>query len=1065
MAIGTNNAEALQATLVDPEIIALSGNDTALGSTGDDNINGNQGDDLIFGSTGNDSLRGGQGNDQIFGEDGEDTVWGDKGNDNLSGGNGNDQIFGGEGNDQVFGNAGADFINGNQGNDTLRGGEDNDTVRGGQGNDSIFGDKGNDSLYGDKGADTLVGGAGSDCFVIGNGTGGPNLADADLISDYTDGTDRIALLDGLTFADLTIANGTGAFATDTTIRVTATGEWLARIAGVNAASITASDFKGDTPAPPAPTPPPPPAPSPVAPPPPPPAAQNIGGPPPDLAVIPAVPPPAPPAPPPPPPPPVASIAAGTTPTEAGPTNGTFTVTLDTAPTADVAIGYSFNGSTATGGGVDYSDPGDGSITIAAGQTTGTITTNIVDDSLVDPDETIIATLSPGSGYTVGSTNTATLTIADNDPSTISIVQGVTPQEDDPTTTASDPVNGTFVLTRVGSPAQISQALTVNYTIGGTATAGTDFNDLGNESVTFNPGDAEAIIQIRPINDSDTDPGETVTATITAPTGYSIDGAAAQTLTILDDDVPSVSINAAPGNAREWDATLAPPAPVNGTFNLIRTGANTSALTVPISIGGTASTTDGTDYTITDGNGNNLAGATEITIPANVSSVPITVTPVRDADITETGNETVDITIQAATATPVNYFVQGSPTASLTIEDEALTVAIAAGTTTPTEAGSTAGTFTLTRTGSPTNELRGVAYTVGGTATNGTDYAALLGTVDFAAGSATATITVTPTGDDGFVDPNETVDITLDSPPVAGFTALAGSNNASLTILDAQPFVQVNITAGAGATEANTAAGSGGTFTLTRAGDTTNAVNVTYDITGTATEGAANDYTLNSLAANPAGTTVTNTGATIPAGASSITIEVIPVDDGVGEGAENVTLNVTDNAQTYAIGISSATIQIADNDGTPGPDVLTGTGILAGGDGDDNITATAAGATLIGGLGNDTLTGGAGNDQFRFNATNEGQDTINNFNAAGTDTIQVASGSFGGLAPTSNPAPTTQFISGAGTVAANGAGAPQFIYDTTSGQLRYDADGVAGGEILLATLAGAPALGNANIVYV
>ena len=62
-----------------------------------------------------------------------------------------------------------------------------------------------------------------------------------------------------------------------------------------------------------------------------------------------------------------------------------------------------------------------------------------------------------------------------------------------------------------------------------------------------------------------------------------------------------------------------------------------------------------------------------------------------------------------------------------------------------EEGLDPGTFTVTRTGSTAADLV-VHYTVGGTATNGTDYTLLTGTVTILAGANTATITVTPVDD-------------------------------------------------------------------------------------------------------------------------------------------------------------------------------------------------------------------------------------------------------------------------------------------------------------------------------
>ena len=76
----------------------------------------------------------------------------------------------------------------------------------------------------------------------------------------------------------------------------------------------------------------------------------------------------------------------------------ITVTLSEASNNTVSIDYALTG-TATGSGTDYT-LANGTLTIAAGQTSGTITiTDIVDDSLVESHETVTVTLSnPTNGF-------------------------------------------------------------------------------------------------------------------------------------------------------------------------------------------------------------------------------------------------------------------------------------------------------------------------------------------------------------------------------------------------------------------------------------------------------------------------------------------------------------------------------------------------------------------------------------------------------------------------------------------------------------------------------------------
>ncbi|MGB3514002.1 MAG: DUF192 domain-containing protein [Microcoleaceae cyanobacterium] len=144
-----------------------------------------------------------------------------------------DIVKGFGGNDQIFGNQGSDVLQGNQGDDIIFGGQDGDTIFGGQGNDSIYGDFGPDWLIGDLGRDTMSGGVGDDLFAIGrrgdlSSTGGVSLADADVITDFGNGRDRIILTGGLQFSELNILASEG----NTIIQDRLTGEYLAILPGV-----------------------------------------------------------------------------------------------------------------------------------------------------------------------------------------------------------------------------------------------------------------------------------------------------------------------------------------------------------------------------------------------------------------------------------------------------------------------------------------------------------------------------------------------------------------------------------------------------------------------------------------------------------------------------------------------------------------------------------------------------------------------------------------------------------------------------------------------------------------
>src|SRR5207344_3528749 len=125
-------------------------------------------------------------------------------------------------------------------------------------------------------------------------------------------------------------------------------------------------------------------------------------------------------------------------------------------------------STATGGGVDYTTLS-GTVTIAAGASSADIdVTGIVDDAIVEANETVIVKLgsvtSGDADITINAAaDTATVTIADNDSALVSIAQTTDANE-----TGSVPGKFTVSLSKVSST-----ATDVSYTVqvASTATGG------------------------------------------------------------------------------------------------------------------------------------------------------------------------------------------------------------------------------------------------------------------------------------------------------------------------------------------------------------------------------------------------------------------------------------------------------------------------------------------------------------------------------------------------------------------------------------------------------------------
>ena len=106
------------------------------------------------------------------------------------------------------------------------------------------------------------------------------------------------------------------------------------------------------------------------------------------------------------------------------------------------------------------------------------------------------------------------------------------------TNAAEPsAPGQFNITR--SPAMLG-AITVNYSISGTASNGVDYVALSG-TATIASGQTNVLIAIMPINDTNAEPTETIKLTIAPGTGYVTLTPTSATMNLLDDDLGTGSV--------------------------------------------------------------------------------------------------------------------------------------------------------------------------------------------------------------------------------------------------------------------------------------------------------------------------------------------------------------------------------------------------------------------------------------------------------------------------------------------------------------------------------------------
>ena len=229
----------------------------------------------------------------------------------------------------------------------------------------------------------------------------------------------------------------------------------------------------------------------------------------------------------------------------GTAQATFTVTLSKASTTPVTIGYATANGTATAGS-DYTAT-TGTLSFAPGVISQQISVPVRSDTVVEPSETFTVTLSNPSGATI-TTATATATITD------STAAGTAPTVSIADASVIEGNSGTSTLAFTATLSKASAtAVTVNYaTSNGTATAGQDYT-AGSGTITFAPGVISQTVNVAVTGDTTVEPTETLTVTLSTPSGATIARAVA-TGTILTDDTTTQ----AGGTTAQWgNAFFAP----------------------------------------------------------------------------------------------------------------------------------------------------------------------------------------------------------------------------------------------------------------------------------------------------------------------------------------------------------------------------------------------------------------------------------------------------------------------------------------------------------------------------
>ena len=546
-------------------------------------------------------------------------------------------------------------------------------------------------------------------------------------------------------------------------------------------------------------------------------------------------------------------------------SATATGTVSTPRTVTVSVGDT---GTATSG-TDYAAVSDFDIVIPANRTgaTNTFTLTPTKDSAGEGDETIGVSGSSTSAYVYPTT----LTLADTNPAV--------------TLTASpsrirEGAGATSVTVTATAASAIATARTVTVAVGdtGTATSGTDYAAVSDFTITIaaNKTSGTGSFTLTPTDDTTLEGDETIGLAGTSSEAATISGT---TVTLTDDDLPTIALATVPANVTVAESAGLTPVTVRATAAAAVKAQTTVTLTVGA---GGDSATKTTDYT--------TSNVRTITIPKGQSTAEASfeLTPAQDTLVE--GDETVSVSGSSSGG----HTVTGT---SLTLtDDDKHAIALSASPSSVGE-GASATSVTVTATAKvATSSARTVRVQVGdsGTATSGTDYAAVSDfTITIAANAktGTGTFTLTPTQDTA-VEGNETIGVEGASPnsTVTGTT---------MTLTDDDSYPAITLSANPSSVSEG-ASGTSVTVTATAASAIASARKVTVSVGGSGTASRGTDYA-----------TVADFTVTIAANATSGTgtFTLTPTQDTDVEGSETIGVAGTSPSST----VTGTTVTLTDDD--------------------------------------------------------------------------------------------------------------------------------------------------------
>lgn len=401
----------------------------------------------------------------------------------------------------------------------------------------------------------------------------------------------------------------------------------------------------------------------------------------------------------------------------------------------LALGYS--GSATVGS--DYTNATT-NLTILAGQTLGSATFTITDDSLVEPSETVVVRMTNLGGALAGATTSHVVTILENDQRLLTFTNR--------NPSAWEDAGIVTITMQANRPSATETRVPLTLLNTGSAALGSDFS-FNTREIVIPAGAMSGSTTVSLINDNRQESTERIDIR-----AESVGGSPTDTLSLLiRDDDPLVNFTSSSQSTGE---RFAENLPVTVSLSAV----TNKPVTIPLSYSGTAFA--GADYTIS---------GTSLVIPAGSTSAALRV-QILNEDLAESAE-----TIRVLMGTPTSAFLGTLNQHTITIErsDDPEVEFIS----TSGRVSENAGKVTIkVGLSNPSSQDIVVPLSYGGSAKNGTDYSGANDSVTIPAGSLEVTFTIKITNDSK-EESDETIKISLKDP--RGAAELAKKSSITLTI--------------------------------------------------------------------------------------------------------------------------------------------------------------------------------------------------------------------------------------------------------------------------------------------